>query len=76
MDEIYGLLADAVHVIREDSGLRETFNKILGAGLGPQRVPLLLRELEAQQAPQKILDFVRLLNDDRVAELVSIEINR
>lgn len=76
MADIYDLLASSVMAIRDDDQLRETFNKILGADHGAERVPLLLRELEALSAPEKIMQFVKLLGDDRIAALVLQEINR
>jgi len=76
MSDIYDYLADVVRVIREDSQLKSTFNKILGAGHGDQRVPLLLAELAQISAPDRIVTFVKLLNDDRVADIVLKEINR
>jgi hypothetical protein len=74
--DVYDLLASAVIVIREDDKLREAFNKILGAGHGDQRVPLLLAEIRELNAPEKIVQFVRLLSDDRISALVLNEINR
>jgi hypothetical protein len=76
MSDVYDLLANVVHVIREDIRLREAFTKILGAGLGSQRVPMLKSELELMNAPAIVLDFVRLLTDDGIAEIVLREINR
>ncbi|MGE4133927.1 MAG: hypothetical protein AB7F86_19985 [Bdellovibrionales bacterium] len=69
-------LAQVVIVIREDVQLLEVFNKILGANLGNQRVPLLHRELEQIQAPEVVMKFIRLLSDERIASLVHTEINR
>lgn len=76
MSDVYDLLANVVQVIREDSQLRDTFNKILGAGLGSQQVPLLRSELEFMKAPAPVINFVSLLSDDGIAEVVLREINR
>jgi hypothetical protein len=76
MRELYDLLANAVAVIREDAGLREAFNKILGEGHADQRVPLLLREMEGLGAPAKIIKLVGMLSDDRIASIFYNEINR
>lgn len=76
MSDVYDLLANVVQVIREDSQLRDTFNKILGAGLGSQRVPLLRTELEFMKAPAPVIHFVSLLTDDGIADIVLREINR
>lgn len=76
MSDIYDYLADVVRVIREDSELRSTFNRILGAGHGDQRVAMLLTELAETGAPEQVMMFVKLLNDDRVADIVLKEINR
>lgn len=76
MSDIYDYLADVVRVIREDAQLRSAFNRVLGAEHGEERVPLLLTELAELGAPERVTTFVRLLTDDRIAQLVLTEINR
>ncbi len=76
MGDVYDMLVDVVRVIREDAKLKNAFNKILGAGHGAQRVPLLLTELETLNAPDRVVKFVRLLSDDDIPKVVLMELNR
>ncbi len=76
MGDIYDLLVDVVRVVREDAQLKAAFNKILGAGHGSERVPLLQKELAILKAPERLTKFVRLLSDDSIAEVVLTELNR
>lgn len=78
MSDPYDLMADVVAVIRSDRELRECFNRILAIGPSTQqvRVANLLRELRKQNAPEQVIRFVRLLENDKLASVVLEEINR
>jgi len=72
MSDAIELLAESVAAIKSDQKLRECFVRILKFGTSTQqvRVSLLKRELETLGAPAPVMNFVRLLADDKIAHLV------
>lgn len=78
MSDNYDELIDIVIAIKEDEQLKKCFNHILQFGSHTQqvRVNTLLNELESLRAPDKVKNFVRLLSNDQLAQLVLREINQ
>lgn len=76
MEDVYNYLATAVEVIRSDSKLRDSFMQVLKFGPSTQqvRVKLLLEKVEELGAPDELIDFVRLLGNDKLAERILTEI--
>jgi hypothetical protein len=76
MSEPYDLLINSVLAIRSDNELTESFRRILGLASMTQqvRVAALLAEVEKRGAPDEVKQFVRLLGNDKLAELVFTQI--
>lgn len=78
MSDTYDYLANVVLAIRDDKKLREAFNQVLKFGTSTQqvRVAKLKVELVRLNAPDEVMKFVRLLEDDKLAHQVLNEINK
>jgi hypothetical protein len=70
--DVYDYLADVVSVIQSDEDLRECFIQVLKFGSATQqvRVATLLKELTRLEAPVEVKNFVRLLEDEKLAHQV------
>ena len=77
MSDPYDLLINSVLVVRSDKELKASFCRILGLASMTQqvRVAALLAEVEKRGAPDEVKQFVRLLGNDKLAELVYTQIN-
>ncbi len=78
MGDSLDMIVDVVHALRGDEQLRECFTRILRMGSCTQQVRVftLQQELEKRQAPQKIMDFLRVLGDEKIAHLVLQELEK
>jgi hypothetical protein len=78
MSDVFESLAGVVLAIRGDQKLKATFNRVLGIGSSTQqvRVATLLQELEKMEAPARVMNFVRLLSNDQLAQRILQEINK
>ncbi len=78
MSDHYDELAEIVIAIKEDDKLRDCFVRVLKFGASTQQVRAtnLKRELEAMDAPEEVINFVRLLSDPKIANLVLEEIQK
>ena len=76
MSDPYDQLVDTILAIKSDKALRESFLRVLKIGGSTQqvRVSTLQRELESRQAPTLVIEFVKLLADDKIASLVLKEL--
>jgi hypothetical protein len=73
----YDLLTEVVLAIREDPSLVACFNRVLSIGASTQQVraDTLKKELVRLNAPAKVLDFIKLLADEKIAHIVLKELN-
>lgn len=78
MSDAYEELAEAVLAIKDDESLRACFIRVLKFGSSTQQVrtSVLKHELVALGAPKIVLDFVRLLSDEKIAHIVLSEIEQ
>ena len=76
MSENDELMAEAVLAIKSDKTLKETFNRILFYGSSTQQVRLkkLRDELMKMDAPTEVIDFLKLLGDEKVSQIVMKEL--
>jgi hypothetical protein len=78
MSDSYDDLAEIILAIKEDDKLRDCFVRVLKFGSSTQQVRAsnLQKELEAMNAPEEVLNFVRLLGDPKVAHVVLEQIQK
>jgi hypothetical protein len=78
MSDQYDELAEIIIAIKEDDKLRDCFVRVLKFGSSTQQVRAanLKKELEAMDAPEEVLNFVRLLGDPKIAHVVLEEIQK
>ena len=74
--DIYSELTDSVLAIKSDAKLKEAFIKILRVGTYSQqtRVEKISEAIHAHHPPQKIVHLLKLLKDDKFANLVYLEL--
>jgi hypothetical protein len=68
----YDQLVNAVAAIKSDKRLCEVFVRLLSIGASSQqvRVAALRDELVKLDAPDEVMDFLKLLGNDKIAEQV------
>jgi hypothetical protein len=78
MSDQYDELAEIILAIKEDDKLRDCFVRVLKFGSSTQQVRAanLQKELEAMNAPEDVLNFVKLLGDPKIAHVVLEEIQK
>jgi hypothetical protein len=72
MSDPINRLAEAVIAIKSDENLRKCFIEVLKFGASTQqvRVSVLKRKLQEAGAPDRVLEFVELLGNDKLANAV------
>lgn len=76
--DVFDEIADAVVAIRSHADLKSAFLKILSIGAYTQqvRVDTILKAILPLDPPEKVVRFISLLKDDKIANLVYTELSK